>query len=278
MLKTAVTIGCAAAIVAAVFLTIRLRATRRTPSPLSGSERFRERLAVTAGRTGGMVFGAVVAGVFTVGAGGRLLMRVLAATSPDRVQGRLTDAEEVVGEVSVSGSVFLIVGFGIGAGVAGLALFSLLRRWLPSRSLAAGLVGVAIGAGPLVRPSGLLSSTNEDFTLLSPVALAVAICVAMLVLFGATFGVLVDYLATRWPRPGWSLKGVAAVLPFALLVPVPPLLIATVVVVLGGVFAAQWSPNALDGPGTRAARTLVLALGGVGGLSIVVAAGEVLTL
>lgn len=276
MLKTVVTLGCAAAIVAAVVLTVRLRDTRRTPSPLSGSEPFRDRLAVTVGRTGGMVFGAVVAGVFTVGAGGRLLMRILAATSPDRVQGRLTDAEEVVGEVSVSGSVFLVVGIGIGSGVAGLALFSLLRRWLPSRSVAAGLVGVAIGAGLLVRPSGLLSSTNEDFTLLSPVALAVVICVAMFALFGATFGVLVDHLASRWPRPGWNLKGVASVLPFALLAPMPPLFIATFVVVFGWAFASQGTPIALDGPGTRAARTLVVALGGIGGLSIVAAAGEVL--
>ena len=180
MLKAGVTIGCAVAMVVAAVLAVRLRHTRRTPSPLSGREPFGERLAVTVSRAGGMLLGAFLAGVLTIGAGGRLMMRVLAATSSDDVQGLRTEADEIVGEVSVGGSMFLIVVVGIGAAVVGLALFSALRRWLPDRSLAAGLVGVSIGAGLLVRPAGLLSSTNSDFTLLTPVALAVAFCLATL--------------------------------------------------------------------------------------------------
>jgi hypothetical protein len=207
MLKAGVTIGCAAAMVAAAVLAVRLRHTRRTPSPLSGSEPFGERLAVTVSRTGGMLIGAYLAGVLTIGAGGRLMMRVLAATSSDDVQGLQTEADETIGEVSVGGSLFLIVGIGMGAAVVGLALFTMLRRWLPDRSLAAGLVGVAIGAGLLVRPVGLLTSANRDFTLVAPVALAVALCLATFVLFGATFGVLVDHLASRWPRPGGAPRG-----------------------------------------------------------------------
>ena len=224
MLRAGVTIGCAAAMVAAAVLAVRLRNTRRTPSPLSGSEPFGERLAVTVSRTGGMLVGAYLGGVLTIGAGARLMMRVLAVTSSDDVQGLQTEADETIGEVSVGGSLFLIVVVGIGAAVVGLALFLLLRRWLPDRSLAAGLVGVAIGSGLLVRPAGLLSSANSDFTLVAPVALAVALCLATFVLFGATFGVLVDRFAPRWPRPGWSPQGVVSVLPFALLLPVTPAL------------------------------------------------------
>jgi hypothetical protein len=196
-------------------------------------------------------------------------------------------ADETIGEVSVGGSVFLIVGIGTGAAVVGLALFTMLRRWLPDRSLAAGLVGVAIGAGLLVRPVGLLTSANRDFTLVAPVALAVALCLATLVLFGATFGVLVDRLASRWPRPGWSPQGVVSVLPFALLLPVPPFFVATVIGVLAGTVAPRLrSPAARDhsvlpdveGAGARRGRVLVMALGGVGTFSIVVAAGQVLAL
>lgn len=287
MLKAGITIGCAAAMVAAAVLAVRLRHTRRTPSPLSGSEPFGERLAVTVSRAGGMLIGAYLAGVLTVGAGGRLMMRVLAATSSDDVQGLRTEADEIIGEVSVGGSVFLIAVVGIGAAVVGLALFSLLRRWLPERSLAAGLVGVAIGAGLLVRPAGLLSSTNSDFTLIAPVALAVALCVATLVLFGAAFGVLVDRLAPRWPRPGWSAQGVVSVLPFAVLLLAPPLFVAAVIGVLAGTVASRLRslaapdhpvrPDA-DHPDTRFGRILVMALGGLGSLSVVVAAGQVLAL
>lgn len=287
MLKAGVTIGCAAAMIVAVVLAVQLRHTRRTPSPLSGGEPFSERLAVTVGRSAGMLTGAILAGVLTIGAGGRLLMRIMAATSSDDVQGRLTEAEEIVGEVSVGGSVFLIVGLGIFSAVVGLALFLLLRRWLPNRSLAAGLVGVAIGAGPLVRPSGFIASTNPDFSLLSPVVLAVAICLGMLLLFGSTFGVLVDHLAPRWPRPRWSPLGVVSVLPFGMLLPAPPLFVAVVIAVLVGTVATGLrSPTALDSGvrhgvdegGSGAARVLVLVLGGLGSLSIVVAAGQVLAL
>jgi hypothetical protein len=287
MLRVGITIGCAGAMVAAAVLAVGLRHTRRTPSPLAGSEPFRERLAVTVSRAGGMLIGAYLGGVLTIGAGGRLMMRVLAATSSDDVQGQLTEADEIIGEVSVGGSVFLIVVVGIGASVVGLAFFLVLRRWLPDRSLAAGLVGVAIGAGVVVRPSGLLSSANRDFTLISPVALAVALCLVTLVLFGATFGVLVDRLATSWPRPGWSPRGAVSVLPFAMLLPAPPLFVAAVIGVLAGTVAPRLrSPAARDhsvrpeveGAGARPGRILVMALGGLGGLSVVVAAGQVIAL
>ena len=279
MLRAGVTLGCAAAMLAAAVLAIRLRHTRRTPSPLTGDEPFGERLVVTVSRAGGMLVGASLAGVLTIGAGGRLMMRVLAATSSDDVQGLLTEADETIGEVSVDGTLFLIVGVGIGAAVVGLALYSILRPWLPDRSVAAGLVGVAIGAGLLVRPVGLLTSANSDFTLVAPVALAVALCLTTFVLFGATFGVLVDHLAARWPRPRWSLQGVASVLPFALLLAIPPLFVATVLGVLAGAFAPRpWSLSHVDGPGARRGRVLVMALGAGGTLSIVVAAGQVLAL
>lgn len=233
-----------------------------------------------------MLLGALLAGVLTIGAGSRLMMRVMAATSSDDVQGRLTEADEIIGEVSVGGSVFLIVVVGIGASVVGLAFFSVLRRWLPDRSLAAGWIGVAIGAGALVRPAGLLTSTNRDFTLLSPVALAVALCLATLVLFGATFGVLVDHLAPRWPRPQWSPMGLVSVLPFAMLLPAPPLFAAAVIGVLGTAASRLRTSAtryhavnpAVGGVGPRLGRTLVLALGGVGSLSVVVAGGQVLAL
>ena len=281
MLKTGVTLGCAAAMIVATVLVVRLRDTRRTPSPLAGNEPFGERLAITVSRTGGMLVGAYLAGVLTIGAGARLMMRVLAATSSDDVQGRLTEADEVIGNVSFGGSLFLIVIVGMGTAVVGLAPYATLRRWLPDRSLAAGLIGVAIGAGLLVRPAGLLTADNRDFTLVAPVALAVAFCLAMLALFGATFGVLVDQLAPRWPRPGWSLKGVGALVPFAMLLSAPPIFVACLVGVLAGTAAPKLRPAAppatLQGARARVGR-IVVALGGLGSLSIVVAAGQVLAL
>ena len=286
MLRSGVTTGCAAAMVMALFLAVRLRHTRRTPSPLTGTEPFGERLSVTVGRAAGMLLGASLAGLLTIGAGSRLMMRVLAITSPDRVQGLRTEADEVIGRVSTGGTTFLIVVAGIGAGAAGLVLFLVLRRWLPDRSLIAGLVGVAIGAGLLVRPLGFIASDNTDFALVEPLALAVGLCLAMIVLFGATFGVLVDRLAPQWPRPGWSVHGVVSVLPFGLLLPAPLLFIAAIVGVLVATFAQRVRPMAVvDGevqPSVERAgtlgRILVAAFGVLGGLSVVAAAGQVLVM
>ena len=286
MVRVAITIGCAAAVVAACILVVQLRNTRRTPSPLTALAPFGERLTVTVGRTGGMLVGAYLGGILAIGAGGRLMMRVMAATSPDEVQGLRTDAEETIGDVTVGGSMFLILVLGIGAGMAGLGIFATLRRWLPDRSLVAGLIGVAIGAGLLVRPSGLIASDNADFTLLDPVALAVALCVAMILLFGATVGVLVDYLAPRWPQPGRSPRGIASLLPFAVLVLSPPLLIAAALGVFFGTVAptlhpsarSNASPSASDGTSSRLARGAVASAGVLGGASVLVAAAQVLML
>jgi hypothetical protein len=264
-----------------------LRRAERTPSPLTGLDPFPQRLAVTIGRTGGMLVGAYLAGVLVIGAGARLMMRVLAATSPEDVQGLRTEADAIVGDVTVGGSAFLIVALGLGAGVVGLALFAALRRWLPSRSLAAGVIGSAIGAGLLVRPSGLVSADNVDFTILEPTALGLGMCLVIIVLFGATFGVLVDRLAPRWPRPGWSLRGIASILPFAVLLLSPPLLLAA----LAGVFFGTVAPTlprsvasqgqlpvGAESGGARFGAVAVVAAGALGGVSVLVAAGQVLVL
>ena len=114
MLKAGVTLGCAAAMVAAAVLAVRLRHTRRTPSPLSGSEPFGERLAVTVSRAGGMLIGAYLGGLLTIGAGGRLMMRVLAATSSDDVQGLRTEAD-VEGAGARLGRILVMALGGVGS-------------------------------------------------------------------------------------------------------------------------------------------------------------------
>jgi len=63
----------------------------------------------------------LVVGVLVVGPAGRLAMRLLAATSPE-AQGRITEADQVVGQISLSGTlaffIFAGVPFGLAVGVA----------------------------------------------------------------------------------------------------------------------------------------------------------------
>ena len=71
-------------------------------------------------------------------------------------------------EITVGGSGFLIVGLGTLAGLLSLGLFTVLRRWMPTRSLVAGLVAAGVGGGVMARPSGLVDPDNHDFVILSP--------------------------------------------------------------------------------------------------------------
>src|SRR5687768_14028322 len=57
-----------------------------------------------------LVFGCGAgAGVLMAGAGGRLVMRLLAFTAPEAAQGRITEADEIVGQISMDGTTGFII-------------------------------------------------------------------------------------------------------------------------------------------------------------------------
>src|SRR5687768_11390884 len=47
------------------------------------------------------VYAAIVSGLLVLGPGGRLVMRLLAVTAEEQAQGRRTEAEEIVGVITV---------------------------------------------------------------------------------------------------------------------------------------------------------------------------------
>jgi hypothetical protein len=113
----------------------------------------------------------VAAGVLAAGAGGRLVMRLLAATSPD-VHGSLTEAGEKVGEITLGGTLGFIFFAGVPAGLLSGALYALVAPVLP-RGRAGGL---ALGALLLVLAATRiepLRPDSVDFLLLDPTWLAV---------------------------------------------------------------------------------------------------------
>ncbi len=180
---------CAVATVAAVAIAWRGRclavlAPRATPNTSSAA-------AFDALRTLACVLTAgFVAGVLVVGFGGRLAMRVLAATSGANAQGRTTDAGEQVGDISIGGTVSFFVFAGILIPLVSSLVFIPLRRILPRPAWAAGaLFGLLLLATFGV--SDPLSPDNVDFSILSPLWLAVTLVCATALLFGMTFSALV---------------------------------------------------------------------------------------
>ena len=230
MLRVLVTVMSFGGWLIGLGLMVRLRRSSRPPTLAFESDQGRtERLRLLCGRAAGALVGCLVAGVLVMGFGSRLMMRVLAASSSGSVQGAITDMDAVIGDVTVGGTFGLVVFVGAGAGVIGWLIRLVARRWLPARSVAAGVVGAGIGAGAVARGSALLDPESRDFVLLTPDWLAVGLILTLIITFGVTLGVLGDRAAELWPTPGrgWSLLWAA---PLALLSVVPPVAAAMVVV------------------------------------------------
>ena len=145
---------------------------------------------------GASLVAGVAAGVLAAGAGGRLIMRLLAATSPD-VHGSLTEAGEKIGEITVGGTLGFIFFAGVPAGFLSGVLYALVAPVLP-RGRAGGIVlGVLllVLAATRIEP---LRSDSVDFLLLDPVWLAV-LGFSVLALFQ---GMLVAAMAPAPPAVG----------------------------------------------------------------------------
>lgn len=181
------------------------------------------------------------AGVLAAGAGGRLAMRLLAVTAGDAAQGRITEAEEVVGRVSAGGTIEFIVFTGLFFGVATGALYLLVRRWLPRGrlgGLAYGLLLLVV-AGTRVEP---LRADNPDFDIVGPGWVSVLVFSAVVL----AHGMIVAALAGRFSRALPLLSGERRALllhaPLLLLLPVAPVFLVIGVVGLIAVFASRARP------------------------------------
>ena len=133
------------------------------------------------------------AGLIAAGAGGRLVMRLLALTSPD-VERALTEAGARIGEVTVDGTLGFVTFVGLPAGALMGVLYALAGPLV--RGGRAG--GAALGAILLVLAGSNepLRADNFDFNLVGPDWLSV-LAFTVLALFQ---GALVVALAARLSR------------------------------------------------------------------------------
>src|SRR5215211_3625351 len=171
------------------------------------------------------------AGILAAGAGGRLVMRLLAVTAGADAQGQITEAQEIVGRITVDGTLGFVVFTGLFFGPVSGAAYLLLRRWLPAGQaggLAFGALLLVV-AGTRLEP---LRPSNPDFNLVGPGWVSVA-AFTVLVVF---HGMLVAALAGRLSRPVPLLAarpGAIAVHAPLLLLVLPGPSVALVLVVVG---------------------------------------------
>ena len=158
----------------------------------------------------------VGAGILAAGAGGRLAMRLLAVTAGPTAQGRITEADQVVGRISAEGTLGFIVFTGLFFGAASGAAYLLLRRWLPGGRTG----GVAFGALLLVLAGTRLEPLrpgNPDFDLVGPGWVSVAAFAALVLFHGMLAAALAGRLSRAVPLLALTPRAIIAHVPLLLL-------------------------------------------------------------
>ena len=169
------------------------------------------------------------AGLLAAGAGGRLMMRLLAVTAGPGAQGNLTEAGQVVGRISVDGTIGFIVFTALFLGLASGVLYLLLRPWLPVGRMG----GIAYGALLLVLAGSRLEPLrreNPDFDLVGPGWVSVVGFAALVLLHGMLVAALAARISRSVPLLGTRPAAFAAHAPLLLLAPLLPVAVTVALV------------------------------------------------
>ncbi len=193
----AVTAACAALVAVGIAIVVRWGGDPHAATE-GGSGRSRRPARDVAVRVGVALAAGLAAGVLAAGAGGRLMMRLLAATSP-HAQGSFTEADEIVGRITVDGTLGFIVFAGLPAGVLAGALYALVRPLLPRGRAGGALLGalLLVLAGTRLEP---LRADNLDFAIVGPAWLAVLGFTALALFQGMLVVALVARMSRDSPR------------------------------------------------------------------------------
>jgi len=177
-----------------------------------------------------VVVGSGIAGALVGGLASRVVMRVAALAAPE-IRGTLTENGNVIGEITLEGTIALMIFAGLSSTVFGAGAFVVARPWLPRRTVPRGLIfGVFLLA---LTGAAVVDAGNADFVVLGDRLLNVTMFSSLFIAFGlvasSAFAVLerrVPPAASFSPRM-WALAAVLAL-------PVVPGVLGVAVV-----FAAQ---------------------------------------
>ena len=180
--------ACAVLVLAGVAIVVRIGGDPPAEPREPGLRSLARYLALTAAA-------GAAAGVLAAGAGGRLIMRLLALTSPE-AEGSLTEAEQIVGQITVEGTLGFLAFAGLSAGLITAMLYVLLRPILPPGRKGGAVLGAValLLVGTRIEP---LRPDNFDFNIVGPTWLSVLSFTALAVFQG----MVTVALAARIPGP-----------------------------------------------------------------------------
>jgi hypothetical protein len=135
-----------------------------------------------------------VAGVLIGGLGSRVVMRLAAIAAPE-ARGVVTENGNVVGDVTLAGTVGLVVFAGLASAVVGAGVLTVVRPWLPGAPLVRGLLlgGILLA----LVGTAVVDPANADFVLLGDRALNVSMFSALFLAFGLVASLGIASLEAR---------------------------------------------------------------------------------
>lgn len=219
------------------------------------------------------------AGVLVGGVGGRLFMRIAGAAASERAQGLGTEAGFTVGEVTVGGTVALVVFVGLFTGIVGAVLYLTFLPWVSwGGRWRGGVFGVLLFAVASAT-SDVMNPDNIDFFILKNSFLLVSLIALLFLAFGAVIDGAFRYLDGRMPgsAENWggiapvyisfTVLGVLALIPFVAsfgtdsICDCEPPVLASVSVVVSAIGTAVWWASALLTDLPRWSRTVAAVFG-----------------
>lgn len=169
----------------------------------------------------------VIAGVVVGGLLGRIVMRLSGFTAGPGLVGVTTANGNRVGDITIGGTLALVIFVGLGTGVFGGFVYAIVEPWLrrvrPWHGVAYGVVLLLAFGFTVLDPS------NFDFARFGVPLLNVAMFAALFVVFGLAIGWLFDALGALREGTGAAAR-VVDILAWLALVPA----VAVVVLFVGG--------------------------------------------
>ncbi len=153
---------------------------------------------------GGMA-GAIV-GIVVAGIGGRIVMRLAALVVPGAT-GALTENGNRIGDITLSGSLGLLLFSGLFFGVSAGTVWVVVSPWIPGVGLAKAILAmpISVALGTL----GLIRRENRDFSVLGHDPTVVAMLLALIALMGLSIALVDGWLDRRLPHATSARTGAA---------------------------------------------------------------------
>ena len=146
---------------------------------------------IARGGIAGFVVGIVVAGL-----GGRIVMRLAALIVPASA-GRFTENGNQIGDITLSGSLGLILLGGLFFGTFGGTVWVVIAPWIPGAGLRRAILAMPIAVA--LTGGSLIQAGNPDFRILRHDGLVVAMLIALVALAGLSIALLDGWLDRRLP-------------------------------------------------------------------------------